>query len=221
MIFISTTLTRVASLRQTEGDASEIVTMPTLLSDTQRFCVAITRYSTAQHSTWVGMGHIGASCVPFCNVDPDAHPPETPLIMRFCCSLEVLMVLMDERRAVISPDLELFSLCCCRAQALLVVVGHPVLLLEANTWRNVITHCAARGAYKGAGAEELAAQLGRGHVPEFKDGEVMISVSDGPPMLVVAAVVIERNLVELQWCLCGCACMRWLWLDLLWKFSSG
>jgi hypothetical protein len=43
VIFISTTLTRVASLRQTEGDDSEIVRMPTLLSDSQRFCVAITR----------------------------------------------------------------------------------------------------------------------------------------------------------------------------------
>lgn len=49
-----------------------------------------------------------------------------------------------------------------RAQALLVVVGHPVLLLEANTWRNLILHCAARGAYKGAGASTLASRLGRG-----------------------------------------------------------
>eukprot|EP00873_Tetraselmis_striata_P024152 jgi/Tetstr1/444416/TSEL_032304.t2 len=91
VMFISTTLSRVASLRDEEDPSKRGTAIGTLLSDVQRFCVAITR-----------------------------------------------------------------------AQALLVVVGHPVLLLEANTWRNLILHCAARGAYKGAGASTLASRLGRG-----------------------------------------------------------
>jgi len=104
VVFISTTLSRVASLREEEAGSRKGATLGTLLSDQQRFCVAITR-----------------------------------------------------------------------AQALLVVVGHPVLLLEATTWRNLITHCAARGAYKGAGAEKFISKLGRGSLtstltPEEVDG---------------------------------------------------
>lgn len=64
------------------------------------------------------------------------------------------------------------------------MVGHPVLLLEASTWRNLIIHCAARGAYKGAGADALAVSLGRGacddndcdHVPEDNEDDLADAV---------------------------------------------
>uniref|UniRef100_A0A061SEU4 Putative helicase MOV10L1 n=1 Tax=Tetraselmis sp. GSL018 TaxID=582737 RepID=A0A061SEU4_9CHLO len=97
VIFISTTLSQIASLQLEDSSYKGGSTVGTLLSDVRRFCVAITR-----------------------------------------------------------------------AQSLLVVVGHPFLLLEANTWRKFILHCAARGAYKGARPEALASHSAEGMRENFQ-----------------------------------------------------
>lgn len=52
-----------------------------------------------------------------------------------------------------------FNVAITRAKALLVVVGHPVLLLEDASWRELIKFCAARGAYCGAGAAHMRALM--------------------------------------------------------------
>ncbi|KAK9825126.1 hypothetical protein WJX81_000626 [Elliptochloris bilobata] len=49
-----------------------------------------------------------------------------------------------------------FNVAITRAKALLVVVGHPVVLLEDPNWRSLLHHCAAHGAFRGAGAELVA-----------------------------------------------------------------
>ncbi|KAK9829778.1 hypothetical protein WJX72_007868 [[Myrmecia] bisecta] len=49
-----------------------------------------------------------------------------------------------------------FNVAITRAKALLVVVGHPIVLMQDDSWRELVRHCAARGAYRGAGAETMA-----------------------------------------------------------------
>jgi putative helicase MOV10L1 len=49
-----------------------------------------------------------------------------------------------------------FNVAVTRARALLVVVGHPAVLLEDASWRELLRHCCSRGAYRGAGASEMA-----------------------------------------------------------------
>ena len=46
-----------------------------------------------------------------------------------------------------------------RAQALLVVVGHPAVLLEDSSWRALLCHCFTQGAYRGAGADAIRARF--------------------------------------------------------------
>jgi putative helicase MOV10L1 len=48
-----------------------------------------------------------------------------------------------------------FNVAITRARALLVVVGHPVVLLEDPSWRELLRHCFANGAYRGAGADAI------------------------------------------------------------------
>eukprot|EP00955_Chlamydomonas_euryale_P060109 357613-Chlamydomonas_euryale.AAC.3 len=45
-----------------------------------------------------------------------------------------------------------FNVAITRCRALLVVVGHPVVLLADACWRQLLAHCARRGAVRGAGA---------------------------------------------------------------------
>ncbi|BDA50870.1 probable helicase MOV-10 at C-terminar half [Coccomyxa sp. Obi] len=52
-----------------------------------------------------------------------------------------------------------FNVAITRARALLVVVGHPVVLMEDPSWRELLRFCALRGAYRGAGSELMAAML--------------------------------------------------------------
>ena len=46
-----------------------------------------------------------------------------------------------------------------RAMAALVVVGSPALLIDSPVWSEFLTHCAARGSFRGAGAEYLPAPV--------------------------------------------------------------
>jgi hypothetical protein len=46
-----------------------------------------------------------------------------------------------------------FNVAITRAKALLVVVGHPVVLLEDENWSQLLMYCMRRDAYRGAGAE--------------------------------------------------------------------
>ncbi len=41
-------------------------------------------------------------------------------------------------------------------QALLVVVGHPFVMVKDACWRELLRHCAARGTYLGAGSVQLS-----------------------------------------------------------------
>lgn len=53
-----------------------------------------------------------------------------------------------------------FNVAITRAKALLVVVGHPAVLIEDPNWKELLRHCASIGAFRGAGADALAARLG-------------------------------------------------------------
>jgi putative helicase MOV10L1 len=53
-----------------------------------------------------------------------------------------------------------FNVAITRAKALLVVVGHPAVLLEDPSWKELLRHCASIGAVRGAGASALAERLG-------------------------------------------------------------
>ncbi|KAK9834613.1 hypothetical protein WJX74_005750 [Apatococcus lobatus] len=48
-----------------------------------------------------------------------------------------------------------FNVAITRAKALLVVVGHPLVLMEDKNWRELLKYCAAREAYRGFGAAEM------------------------------------------------------------------
>eukprot|EP00245_Coleochaete_scutata_P014417 TRINITY_DN6139_c0_g2_i1.p2 TRINITY_DN6139_c0_g2~~TRINITY_DN6139_c0_g2_i1.p2 ORF type:complete len:265 (-),score=55.67 TRINITY_DN6139_c0_g2_i1:570-1277(-) len=50
-----------------------------------------------------------------------------------------------------------FNVAITRAKALLVVVGHPLVLLEDENWCEVLKFCKAKDAYRGAGAELVPA----------------------------------------------------------------
>lgn len=49
-----------------------------------------------------------------------------------------------------------FNVAITRAKALLVVVGHPAVLMEDASWREFIRHCVSNGCYRGAGAGMVA-----------------------------------------------------------------
>jgi AAA domain len=53
-----------------------------------------------------------------------------------------------------------FNVAITRAKALLVVVGHPAVLTEDPSWKELLRHCASIGAFRGAGADALAERLG-------------------------------------------------------------
>lgn len=40
-----------------------------------------------------------------------------------------------------------------------MVVGHPLVLVRSPYWREVVRHCAARGAVRGAGAATITRLL--------------------------------------------------------------
>ncbi|WIA17691.1 hypothetical protein OEZ85_009208 [Tetradesmus obliquus] len=48
-----------------------------------------------------------------------------------------------------------FNVAITRAKALLVVVGSPRVLAADDNWRQLLRHCMARGAYRGAGSSYL------------------------------------------------------------------
>ncbi|KAF8055841.1 MOV10L1 [Scenedesmus sp. PABB004] len=52
-----------------------------------------------------------------------------------------------------------FNVAITRAKALLVVVGSPRVLAADESWRQLLRHCVARGAYRGAGSSHLRALL--------------------------------------------------------------
>ena len=52
-----------------------------------------------------------------------------------------------------------FNVAITRAKALLVAVGHPVVLARDCWWKELVRHCASRGSYVGAGADALRAHL--------------------------------------------------------------
>jgi putative helicase MOV10L1 len=53
-----------------------------------------------------------------------------------------------------------FNVAITRAKALLVVVGHPAVLLEDPNWKELLRHCASKGAFRGVGADAIAERLG-------------------------------------------------------------
>eukprot|EP00887_Chlorella_sp_A99_P008046 scaffold12.g8046.t1 len=52
-----------------------------------------------------------------------------------------------------------FNVAVTRARALLVVVGHPAVLLEDASWRELLCYCFSRGLYKGAGSAAIRARF--------------------------------------------------------------
>lgn len=54
-----------------------------------------------------------------------------------------------------------FNVAITRAKALLVVVGHPLVLLEDGCWKELLRQCVARGTFCGAGADALHRRLDR------------------------------------------------------------
>ena len=53
-----------------------------------------------------------------------------------------------------------FNVAITRAKALLVVVGHPIVLMQDPNWKELLRHCASRGSYKGEGKEVVYQALG-------------------------------------------------------------
>ncbi|KAL4430622.1 hypothetical protein ABPG75_005878 [Micractinium tetrahymenae] len=85
-----------------------------------------------------------------------------------------------------------FNVAVTRAKALLVVVGHPAVLLEDPSWRELLRHCLSVGAFRGAGSEtirqrfrfdpgaaapELQEEGDAGAAPELEDAELQAAVS--------------------------------------------
>ncbi|EFN55641.1 hypothetical protein CHLNCDRAFT_133825 [Chlorella variabilis] len=70
-----------------------------------------------------------------------------------------------------------FNVAITRAKALLVVVGHPAVLLEDASWRELLRYCFSQGAYRGAGADSLRQRFrvdvgaAAGALPELPQGE--------------------------------------------------
>lgn len=63
-----------------------------------------------------------------------------------------------------------------------MVVGHPLVLLEDLNWRELLKHCLAKNAYRGAGAHLVAAeetQRGRGGEGDGEVGEGWEPEGDG------------------------------------------
>lgn len=52
-----------------------------------------------------------------------------------------------------------FNVAITRAKSLLVVVGHPAVLLEDACWREMLRHCVKVGAFRGAGSSILRSRL--------------------------------------------------------------
>ncbi|GLI68259.1 hypothetical protein VaNZ11_012614 [Volvox africanus] len=52
-----------------------------------------------------------------------------------------------------------FNVAVTRSRALLVVVGHPVVLLADKYWRELVRQCVARGTYRGAGQAKLRRRM--------------------------------------------------------------
>ena len=44
-------------------------------------------------------------------------------------------------------------------QAMLVVVGHPVILSKDDNWRELLKYCLPRGAFRGYGSDRIASFL--------------------------------------------------------------
>jgi hypothetical protein len=66
-----------------------------------------------------------------------------------------------------------FNVAITRARSLLVVVGHPLVLWEDSSWRQLLKHCAAREGWFGAGQELLGEYLGRGNGTQFTPGGLL------------------------------------------------
>ncbi|GAB4815315.1 hypothetical protein N2152v2_002361 [Parachlorella kessleri] len=76
-----------------------------------------------------------------------------------------------------------FNVAITRAKALLVVVGHPMVLLQDPNWRELLSYTICRGVYRGAGAASLRARLGMTNSDaDDSDGSVG-GVEDGPAEL--------------------------------------
>ena len=129
---------------------------PSLLGSPARFNVAITR-AQVRASSFVRLGGAWVG-------DRDALPfsfPSHPLLTSV---------------PHVSPSR-------ARVQAACVVVGHPTALLESPTWRQLLMHCAARGAWRGAGSETLphaapSRQASAGY-DEGEEGEEGVPAAEG------------------------------------------
>ncbi|GIL79433.1 hypothetical protein Vretimale_18310 [Volvox reticuliferus] len=52
-----------------------------------------------------------------------------------------------------------FNVAVTRSRALLVVVGHPAVLLADKYWRELVRQCVARGTYRGAGEAQVRRRM--------------------------------------------------------------
>jgi len=52
-----------------------------------------------------------------------------------------------------------FNVAITRAKAMLVVVGHPVILSKDDNWRELLKYCLPRGAFRGYGSDRIASFL--------------------------------------------------------------
>jgi len=68
-----------------------------------------------------------------------------------------------------------FNVAITRARALLVVVGHPTILIRDTCWSELVRFCVAHGAVRGAGAGILQ------RVPFNPDSVAYRSLSEGAP----------------------------------------
>ena len=78
-----------------------------------------------------------------------------------CCITEIMVVML--------------------LQAMLVVVGHPVILSADNNWQVLLRHCFLRGAFRGYGSDRIPLFLPSSSTLEdpFTETDELEEVSDG------------------------------------------
>ncbi|KAL4423314.1 hypothetical protein ABPG77_006109 [Micractinium sp. CCAP 211/92] len=97
-----------------------------------------------------------------------------------------------------------FNVAVTRAKALLVVVGHPAVLLEDPSWRELLRYCLSVGAFRGAGSETIrqrflfdpgatAPELRQeGAAPELEDAELQRAIGQLAELALLGAGQARR-----------------------------
>ena len=67
-----------------------------------------------------------------------------------------------------------FNVALTRAKALVVVVGHPNVLLQDPCWRRLLEHCAEHRAWFGLGCAELGVARNGAHADDGTAGDALL-----------------------------------------------